>query len=116
MCTNGNDNPEPNKSPIHYPLFFNGIARVVEQKHLGLILDPKLTFVKHIISKSKVARKNIDVLKQLSPYLLLKTIDQLYKIFVRSHIDYCNIIFHSSRPFSSIVLIFGYIKYNYGDD
>ena len=101
-------NPEPNKqavevlfsiknkSPIHPPIFFNGIeiTRVDEHKHLGLILDPKLTFVKHIISKIKIARRNIGILKQLSTYLPLTTLDQMYKIFIRSHLDYCDIIFH----------------------
>ena len=75
-------NPDPTKqetevlfsckksSPNHPQLIFNGtvVAKVKEQKHLGLILHLKL--------------------------LLLKTLDQMYKALVRSHIDYCDIIYH----------------------
>ena len=68
-----------NKCPVHHPIFFNGIevTRVDEHKHLGLTVDPKLTFEMHIISKSKVARKNIGILKYIYPYLPLITLDQL---------------------------------------
>ena len=59
-----------------------------------LILDPKLTFRKHIVSKIKIARKNLGILKQLSTYLPLKTLDQLYKMLIRPHLDYCDIIYH----------------------
>ena len=52
------------------------------------------TFEKHVISKSKVARKNIGILKHLYPYHPLTTLDQLYKIYIRSHLDYCDVIFH----------------------
>ena len=92
-------NPEPNKQPvevlfptknkshIHPPILFNGIevTRVDEHKHLRLIPDPRLSFIKHIITKSKIVRRNISILKQLSPCLPLKTLDRLYKIFIRSH-------------------------------
>ena len=85
-------NPEPNKqavevlfstkhtSPIHPTYLFQWVD---EHEHLGLILDPTLTFIKHIISKSKIAGRNIGILKQLSPYLPLKAHDQLYQIFIR---------------------------------
>ena len=68
-------NPEPTKQaveiifsrkynkPIHPPLFFNGIEvfSVEEHKHLGLLLDSKLTFQKHILTKIKTAKKNIGI-------------------------------------------------------
>ena len=43
-----------NSIPIHPPLIFNGtiVAKVNEQKHLGLILDSKLSFEKHLMKKS----------------------------------------------------------------
>ena len=54
-------NPDPTKpaeeilfshkknKPYHPPLKFNNmeVKRVIEHKHLGLILDPKLSFLKH---------------------------------------------------------------------
>ena len=101
-------NPDPSKqatevlfsckksSPQHPQLIFNGaaVANVNEQKHLGLILDSKLSFEKHLNEKIIKAKKNIGILKQLSKFLPLKTLDQIYKAFVRSHLDYCDIIYH----------------------
>ena len=98
-------NPDPTKqafdilfpcrksSPNHPQLIFNGtsVAKINEQKHLGLILDSKLTFEKHLNEKAK---KDVGVLKHLSKFLQLKTLDQMYKALVRSHFYYCDIIYH----------------------
>ena len=101
-------NPDPTKpaeevlfsckqsSPPHPPVYFNNIEvkRVNEHKHLGLVLDSKLTFVKHVNDKVAIARKWIGVIKHLSPYLPTKSLDQIYKMHVRPHLDYCDVIFH----------------------
>ena len=63
-------NPDPRKpaeeilfsyeilGPYHPPLHFNnkGVKRVSKHKHLGLILNPKLSFLKHITEKIGIAR------------------------------------------------------------
>ena len=85
------------KSSLNHPqLIFNGIAvaKVNEQKHLGLILDSRLSFGKHINGKIIKAKKVVGILKHLSKFLPLKTLDQMYKSHVRSHLDYCDIIYH----------------------
>ena len=101
-------NPDPTKqatevlfsckksSPNHPQLIFNGIAvaKVNDQKHLGLILDSRLSFEKHINEKIMKSKKNVGILKHLSKFLPLKTLDQMYKALVRSHLDYCDIIYH----------------------
>ena len=101
-------NPEPTKqatavlfsckksTPNHPHLIFNGIVveRVKEQKHLGLILESSLSFEKHLNEKIVKAKKNVGILKHLSKFLPLKTPDQMYKALVRSHLDYCDIIYH----------------------
>ena len=101
-------NPDPTKpaeeilfshkisKPNHPPLFFNGteVKRVNEHKHLGLVLDPKLNFAAHIKEKSSSARKGIGLIKHLRPYLPLKALDQIYKMHVRPHLDYCDFIYH----------------------
>jgi len=101
-------NPDPNKqatellfsckknSPNHPSLFFNGtvVPKVNEQKHLGLILDSKLSFERHLNEKIIKAKKGIGIIKYLSKFLPLKTLDQMYKALVRSHLDYCDIIYH----------------------
>ena len=42
-----------------------------------------------------IARKGIGITKYLSKCLPLKTIGQMYKVRVRSHLD-CDIIFHTT--------------------
>ena len=76
-------NPDPNKQAnevlfsckqkqVHHPpLSFNGspVKRVTEQKHLGLIVQPNLSFEKHINEKLKKAKKNIGIIKHLNRFL-----------------------------------------------
>ena len=80
----------------HPPLFFNNIMvkLVNEHKHLGFILDSKLTFVNHIPKKISKSRKGIGVIKYLSSYVPAKTLDQIYKMYVRPHLDLCDAIYH----------------------
>ena len=101
-------NPDPGKQATellfsqkkyrtyHPPLLFNGnkVSKVNEHKHLGLILDKKLSFEKHINEKIIKAKKIIGIIKHLSNYLPIKTLDQMYKLLVRPHLDYCDIIYH----------------------
>ena len=101
-------NPDPTKaaeevlfsckkqSPLHPPIYFNNIEvkRVNDHKHLGLTLDSKLSFTKHVNEKVAIARKGIGVIKHLAPYLPLKSRDQIFKMYVRPHLDYCDIIYH----------------------
>ena len=80
----------------HPQIFFNGIAvaKVKEQKHLGLILESNLSFGKHLSEKIKKAKLNLGIIKHLSRFLPLKTLDQMYKTLVRPHLDYCDVIYH----------------------
>ena len=80
----------------HPQLIFNrsAVVKVNEQKHLGLILEPGLLFDKHLSEKIIKAKRNIAILKYLSKFLPLRTLDQMYKALVRSYLDYCDIIYH----------------------
>ena len=85
------------KSNTHHPpLFFNGIEvkRVNEHKHLGLILDPKLNFAAHFREKIAIVKKGIGLIKYLRSYLPTKALNLIYKAHVRSHLDYCDFIYH----------------------
>ena len=55
----------------HPDIFFNNIPvkKVEEHKHLGIILDSKLSFSFHIRSAISKTRKGIGLLKYLSKYL-----------------------------------------------
>ena len=86
------------KSSAHHPqLIFNGtvVAKVIEQKHLVFILDSGLSLENHLNEKIIKAKRNIGIIKHLLNFLRLKTLDQMYKALVRSHLDYCDIIYHA---------------------
>ena len=40
------------------------------------------------------AKRIVGIIKYLSSFLPLKTLDQMYKALVRSHLDYCDTIYH----------------------
>ena len=78
-------NPDPNKqatevlfsckriSPNLPSPFSKGtvVPKVNEQKHLGLILDSKLSFARHLNEKIIKAKKGIGIIKYLSKFLRL---------------------------------------------
>ena len=88
-------NPDPSKqatellfsckrnSPNHPSLFFNGtvVPKVTEQKHLGLVLDSKLSFERHInekIIKAKKVLESSNIFRNSYPLgLLTKCIKRL---------------------------------------
>ena len=75
-------------------LFSNIPVKQVDQhKHLGLILDSKLSFSAHIISTISKARKGISLLNYLSKYLPRHTFNDLYKLSVRPQLDYGDAIY-----------------------
>ena len=86
-------NPDPSKQanevlfsckkvrPTHPDLMFN---RVSKHKHLGLILESDLSIDKHLNKKMIKAKRNVGLLKYLSNFLPLKSLDQMYKALVRS--------------------------------
>ena len=101
-------NPDPQKQAVeltfsrrkviidHPTISFNNtpVAKVKEYKHLGIILDSNLSFsadIKLAISKS---RNGIGLLKYLSRYLPRRNLNELYKLYVRPHLDYGDVIYH----------------------
>ena len=101
-------NPDPQKQAFklllskkrheidHPNIFFNNIPvkKVEEHKHLAIILDSELSFSSHIKSAISKRRKGIGLLKYLSKYLPRHTLNELYKLYVRPHLDYGDVIYH----------------------
>ena len=87
-----NQNAIPGISPIT----FNGIPvkTVVETKHLGMIIDKKLSFESHVTEKIKKANKGIGVMKQLYRYVPRTALEIIYKLYVRPHLDYGDVVYH----------------------
>ena len=80
-----------------------------EQKHLGIMLDSKLSFALHIRAGIPKSRQGTGVLRRFSMYLPQHTLNEMYKLYVRPHLDYGDVIYHiphSICKFShSVVLI-----------
>ena len=110
-------NPDPSKqaeqvifsrkrsNQNHPTVFFQDIPVYIveEHKHLGLLLDEKLSFSSHIKDILTKANKGIGMIKFLSRYLPRATLDQIYKLHVRPHFDYCDVIYHvppTHNPFT----------------
>ena len=84
------------KKPVHPPLFLNGIpvARQNSTKHLGIILDEKLNFRKHIKEALTKAKTGLGMLKFMSRHVSRDVLDKLYKMHIRPHLDYGDVIYH----------------------
>ncbi len=80
----------------HPPLIFNDHQIVSDNshKHLGLILDEKLTFAEHVQEAIKKAKRGIGIIRFLSKYVPRNVLDQIYTLYVRPHLDYGDIIYH----------------------
>ena len=63
------------------------------QKHLGLILDTRLSFEHHLEEKIKKANKGIGLINRLRKYVPRKSLLTLYKSYIRPHLDYADIIY-----------------------
>ena len=80
---------------IHPSLIFNGrdINRSESQKHLGLLLDSKLNLDTYLKGKFSIINNDIALLKKLRHSIPRKLLLSIYKTFLRSHLDYCNVIY-----------------------
>ena len=101
-------NPDPQKQAVelifstkkvetnHPEIRFNNapVVRVDEHKHLGIILDTKLSFSTHIKAAISKTRKGIGLLKYLSKYLPRHTLNDLYKLYVQPHLEHGDLIYH----------------------
>ena len=104
-------NPDPTKQAVqvdHPKIYFNDIEvkTVNDHKHLGLILDSKLSSISHINKKISKAHKGLGIIKSLSRFLSVKTLDLICKLYIRPHLDFCDVVFHIpsiTNPFDSSI-------------
>lgn len=87
------------KNPHHPDLNFNGIPVASEDhtKHLGVYLDSRLNFSKHIHEAIRNATRGLSLLKYLSKYVPRKILNLSYILYVRPHLDYGDVIYHYQR-------------------
>ena len=63
-----------------------------------MVLDSKLNFKSHIREAILKARRGIGLLKYLSKYVSREVLDQIYKLYVRPHLDFGDIVYHKHDP------------------
>ena len=83
------------KKLLYPSLSFNIIAlkNSMFQKRLGLTLDVKLNFVEHIKNITQKASKTMGLLSRFQSILPWSSLLTIYKIFIRSHLDYADVIY-----------------------
>ena len=100
-------NPDPSKQAqeiifrrktkkiSHPSLRFNNsiVSQTPYQKHLGTFLDARLTFEEHLKVITTKVNKTIGLLRKLQKTLPRPVLMTMYKTFVRSHLDYGDIIY-----------------------
>ena len=86
--------------PLHDPLTLgtDDIDRKMEHKHIGIVLDSKLSFQSHIREAILKARRGTGIIRYISKYVSRNVLDQVYKLYVRPHLDYGDIIYHRYDP------------------
>ena len=84
------------KKHNHPPsLTFEGVRIPLNQthKHLGLTLSKDLRFHEHVNETLNKVNKAISPLYSIAQHLPRHTLDQLYTMYVRPHLDYCDTIY-----------------------
>ena len=72
------------------------VTQSIYQKHLGNILDPKLTFENHLNMVTTKINKTIGLLRKLQNLLPRTTLITIYKAFARPHLDYGDIQYNQA--------------------
>ena len=83
------------KRPTHPSLVFkdNNVSQSFSQKHLGVILDFKLTFEEHLNNVLAKVNKAVGLLRKLRNILPRTTLITIYKAFIRPHLDYGDVLY-----------------------
>ena len=103
-------NPDPSKpaqevifsrklKTVPHPLLTfnnNPLSLCPAQKHLELVLDSKLTFSEHINHILSKVNKSVGLLRKFQPALPRPSLLTIYKIFIRSHFDYADVVYDQS--------------------
>ena len=66
------------------------MEETIAEKYVGVTIDNKLSFDKHITEKVNKANSIIGVIRRTFEYLDLKTFRMLYVSLVRPHLEYAN--------------------------
>ena len=90
---------KPNKfTNTTYTLDKNGalhnLENVDQEKDIGVIIDSNLEFDKHINAKINKANSMFSIIRRSFQFLNPQTFTPLYKLLVRSHLDYASSVWN----------------------
>ena len=79
----------------HPKLFFNNsdVSQTNSQKHLGVVLDSKLTFHDYLDIVFNKVRKTIGLLRKLNTILPRAALVTIFKVFVRPYLGYGDVLY-----------------------
>ena len=82
----------------HPHLFFNKnvVPKVTLQKHLEMFLDSKLNFSEHLKTIFQKINRTIGLLRKLQTLLSRALLITIYKLFIRPHLDYADMIYNQT--------------------
>ena len=69
------------------------INEVTVHKHLGLVFNNKISWTDHINNICKQCDKRLDIIQKMRCTLKRACIEKLYKSFIRSLLDYTDVIY-----------------------
>ena len=113
-------------SKISLNISGTNIERVTEARFLGVIIDEKLTWCKHITAVRLKMSRYIGIMFKLKRHLPLKVRLQLYHSFIEAHVNYCSLawgfaakchietLFRKQKQGMRMVMP-GYVNYFYKD-
>ena len=86
----------------HPPLAFsnNNVSETNSQKHLGVVLDNRLSFKDHLEMILNKVNKTIGFLRKLQNILPRSALLTIYKSFIRPHVDYSDITYDQAYKVS----------------
>ena len=69
---------------------WNPMIKCTEEKDIGVVIDNKLSFEKHIVEKVNKANMIVGIIRRTFEYMDKKVFRSLYTALVRPHIEYAN--------------------------
>ena len=83
------------KKEYHLPLAFNNnnVSETNSQKHLGVVLDNRLSFEDHLNMAINKVNKTIGLLRKLQNVLPRSALFTIYKSSIRPPLDYVDIMY-----------------------
>ena len=80
---------------VRLPIYFSNsaVVTVPHHKHIGLVLDESLTFAETVIK----ARRGVGIIRFMARYVHRDVLDQMYKLYVRPHLDYGDVIYNNQN-------------------